>query len=124
MKSGSALFFLLFVLALGACGDGDPVSSRQPAANSGTIAKRISSSVTFSAPVAGLAESRMSGTNTMGTDSTSVMANPDTMGTDSTDVISANPGTSAKDKDPGQSEPWFSPEPRMRPKNGVGMLSS
>ena len=104
MKSRFALFFLLCVLALGACGDGNPVSSRQPAANSGTTAKRISSSVTFSTPVAGLAESRMSGADTVGTDSTDVItANPDTVGTDSTDVITANPDTSGKGMDPGQS---------------------
>ena len=104
MKSRLALLFLLCVLALGACGDGNPVSSRQPAANSGTMAKRISSSVTFSTPVAGLTESRMSGADTVSTDWTDVIAvNPDTVGTDSTDVITANPGTSGKGMDPGQS---------------------
>ena len=92
MKSRFALFFLLCVLALGACGEGDPVSSRQPAANSGTTAKRISSSVTFSTPVAGLAESRMSGADTV-TEPTG----------HSTDVITANPDTSGKGMDPGQS---------------------
>ena len=104
MKSRFALLFLLCVLALGACGDGNPVSSRQPAANSGTMAKRISSSVTFSTPVAGLTESRMSGADTVRTDWTDVItANPDTVGTDSTDVITANPDTSGKGMDPGQS---------------------
>ena len=117
MKSRSVLFFLLFVLALGACGEGDPVSSRQPAGNSGTVAKRISSSLTISAPAAGLAESRMSGADTAGTDSTDLIANPDTAGTDSTDVIAnpdtagtdstgvitANPDSSVADIDPGRS---------------------
>ena len=105
MKSGSALFFLLFVLALGACGEGDPVSSRQPAGNYVAVPKRISSSLTLSAPAAGLAESRMSGADTAGTDSTDVIANPDTAGTDSTDVITANPDSSVADIDPGQLGP-------------------
>ena len=47
---------LTCLLALGACSDQDPVSSHQPE----TAAKRISSSLTLSAPVAGLAESRPS----------------------------------------------------------------
>ena len=102
MKSRSALFYLPFVLALGACSEGDPVSSRQPAGNSGSVPKRISSSLTFSAPVAGLAESPVSGADTAGTDSTDVIANPDTAGTDSTGVITANPDTSVADMDPGQ----------------------
>ena len=105
MKSRSALFFLLFVLALGACGEGDPVSSRQPAGNYGAVAKRTSSSLTFSTPVSGLAESRMSGADTAGTDSAGVIANPDTAGTDSTGVIAANPDSSVGDMDAGQLGP-------------------
>ena len=51
-----ALSFLLTgLLVLGACSDRDPVSSNSPGEPSG---KRISSSLTLSAPVAGLAESR------------------------------------------------------------------
>ena len=51
-----ALSFLLTgLLVLGACSDRDPVSSSTPGEPSG---KRISSSLTLSAPVAGLAESR------------------------------------------------------------------
>ena len=52
----SALSFLLTgLLVLGACSDRDPVSSDSPGEASG---KRTSSSLTLSAPVAGLAESR------------------------------------------------------------------
>ena len=57
MKSVS-FSLLACVLILGACSDRDPVSSNQPEA----AAKRISSSLTPSAPVAGLAESRPSRT--------------------------------------------------------------
>ena len=55
MKPVSFLL-LACVLILGACSDRDPVSSNQPEA----AAKRISSSLTLSAPAAGLAESRPS----------------------------------------------------------------
>ena len=48
-------FLLTGLLVLGACSDRDPVSSNSPGEPSG---KRISSSLTLSAPVAGLAESR------------------------------------------------------------------
>ena len=79
MEPRSTLFLLVVVVALGACGKGDPVSSRQPAADSGTAGKRISSSVAVSAPVAGLAESLMSGADTVSADSTAA-ASPDTSG--------------------------------------------
>ena len=46
---------LTCLLILGGCSDLDPVSSNQPAE---AAPKRVSSSLTFSAPVAGLAESR------------------------------------------------------------------
>ena len=49
-------FLLTCALTLGGCSDLDPVSSNQPEA----AGKRISSSLTLSAPVAGLAESRPS----------------------------------------------------------------
>ena len=88
MESRFTLFFLVAFMALCACGKGDPVSSRKPAADSGTAAKRISSRATLSAPAAGLAESRMSGA--------------DTAGTDSTGVITANPDTPGEDGDPGK----------------------
>ena len=51
------------VLASGACGEEDPVSSRSPAGNSGAVAKPLSSSLSFSTPVADLAKSRMSRTH-------------------------------------------------------------
>lgn len=70
MKSESALYFLVCVLALGACGEDDPVSPGQPAGDSGAAGKRISSSLTLSAPVAGVAESRIPGTNTAVADTT------------------------------------------------------
>ena len=53
------LFSLLAcVFTLSACTDRDPVSSKQPDADTEVAAKRTSSSITLSAPVAGLAESR------------------------------------------------------------------
>ncbi len=104
MEPRSTLFFLVAVMALGACGEGDPVSSRQPAADSGTAAKRISSGVTVSAPVAGLAESRMSGADTAGTDSTgAITANPDTPGKDGDP---GKPGTLVFAESPDAAEEW------------------
>ena len=53
------LFSLLAcVLTLNACTDRDPVSSGQPAAETGAAAKGVSSSLIWSGPVAGQAESR------------------------------------------------------------------
>ena len=50
-----AFSFLLTGLLVGACSDRDPASSNNPAGPSG---KPLSSSLIFSEPVAGLAESR------------------------------------------------------------------
>ena len=52
------LSLLACVFTLSACTDRDPVSSKQPDADTEVAAKRISSSITLSAPVAGLAESK------------------------------------------------------------------
>ena len=65
---GASMKLVLFssltcLLILGGCSDPDPVSSNQPAE---AAPKRVSSSLTFSAPVAGLAESRSGGTRLRG----------------------------------------------------------
>ncbi len=52
------LSLLACVFTLSACTDTDPVSSKEPAVETEVAAKLISSGLTFSAPVAGLAESK------------------------------------------------------------------
>ena len=52
------LSLLACVFTLSACTDRDPVSSKEPAVETEVAAKRISSGLTFSAPVAGLPESK------------------------------------------------------------------
>ena len=49
---------LACVLTLSSCTDRDPVSSKQPDVDTEVAAKRTGSSITLSAPVAGLSESR------------------------------------------------------------------
>lgn len=96
-------FTLIFlcVVALNACGDGDPVSSGQAGKNTGTTSKPVSSSVTISAPVAGLAESRASGPDTtkaVSEDPGDSEGETDTTDAD-TDVSTTNPDTT--DTEPG-----------------------
>ena len=109
----STLFILLCALALNACGDRDPVSSGQPGENTGTTGKRVSSTLIFSAPVAGLSEiptgteagmdTTEAGTDSGDSDSDSGDSETDTTDsmTDSTDVSVTNPGT----EEPGGTEP-------------------
>ena len=102
------LFFLLCALALSACGDRDPVSSGQPPENAGTPGKRLSSSPTVSAPVAGKDESMASAADS-GPDTTgAVSEGSDGTGTDSgdsgTDTTEAGTDTTEAGTDPGDSE--------------------
>lgn len=106
----STLFILLCALALNACGDRDPVSSGQPGENTGTTGKRVSSTLIFSAPVAGLSEiptgteAGMDTTDSM-TDSTDVsVTNPDTEEPGGTEP--ALPGTVVFSATPGSTEEW------------------
>ena len=94
------LFFLLCALALSACGDRGPVSSGQPSENDGTPGKRLSSSATVSAPVAGKDESRASAADS-GPDTTGAVSE----GSDGSGTDSGDSGTDSGDSgtDPGDS---------------------